>query len=151
MIWWRLFWWMFWRVALSGALCGAAFGTLLLPLLGTIFGFVYGGILGVIVGIISGVAEVLLIRFKFNPPTVTKAFQRWAVGVGVVSAAVVSLVVMNGWFSNVSWFVVVTALIAAVAAGYFAWNYPIHAARLYGQKDIVDDDTLRERKSPIVW
>ncbi len=143
MVWWRLFWWMFWRVALSGALFGAAFGTLLIPLLGTIFGFVYGGILGVVVGVVSGAAEVLLIRYKFYPPSVSKSFQRWSAGVGVVSVMVLSPVVLNWLVSGVSAFVVLPTLIAALAAGYFAWNYPIHAARIYAQKDLIEDDYMR--------
>ena len=151
MIWWRYFWWMFWRMTLSGALCGAAFGTLIFPILGTIFGFVYGGLLGVIVGVISALAEVLIIRFKFNPPTATKAFQRWSVAVVTVSVALVSFGVMGLLFSSVSAFVALPALIAAVVAGYFAWNYPIYVARLYAQNDLPEDEYPLERKSPIVW
>lgn len=143
MVWWRLFLWIFWRVALSGALFGAAFGTLLLPILGTIFGFVYGGILGVVIGIVSGAAEVLLTRYKFYPPTASKSFQWWSAGVVVVSVIIVSPMVLNWLVSGVSAFVVLPTLIAAVAAGYFAWNYPIHAARIYAHKDLVEDDYMR--------
>ncbi|MCA0455156.1 MAG: hypothetical protein LCI00_14370 [Chloroflexi bacterium] len=155
MIWWRYFWWMFWRMALSGALCGAVFGTLILPLLGTVFGLIYGGMLGVIVGVISAVMEVVLIRFHFNPPVATKAFQWWSVGVVVVSTAFVSFWLLNEWFPvrvvGPIW-VVLPALIATVAAGYFAWKYPVHAARLYAQKDLVEDDyPVEGQKSPIVW
>ncbi len=151
MIWWRLFWWMFKRMALGGMVCGAAFGTLIFPILGTAFGLIYGAILGIATGLVSGLAVVLLTRYKFNPPQVSKSFQWWSAGVVVVSNAVLCPLLLIWLLSNVAALVVIPTLIASLVGGYFAYNFPIHAVRLYARKDLVEDDYPQKHKSPIVW
>ncbi len=99
----------------------------------------------------NGLAEVLLIRTRFYPPTASKTFQKWSVAVVVVSAAITSPLMLIWLLANITPLIIITTLIATTAAGYFAWKYPIHAQRLYAQKDLVEDDYLREPKSPIVW
>lgn len=151
MIWWRLFWWMFKRMTLAGAGLGAAYGSLIFLLVGTMFGLLFGAVLGMATGLVSGLAIVLLTRQKFYPPQASSEFQQWAAGVAVISTAVTSLLLMNGLFAGAAALVIIPSVIAAVTAGYFAWNYPTHAQRIYAQRDLVEDDYMREKKSPIVW
>lgn len=127
LIWLRLISWMWARGTVSGAVLGTVFGTLLAPVFGTILGLFYGVILGASTGFVSGVALVALMRFRFYPPEDNLNFQSNAVITALICTLMTSLPLVARMMGGIRYLPILPPIIAAIAAGFFAWQFPRYA------------------------
>ena len=123
MVWLRLICWMWSRGTVGGAVLGVLFGTFLVPIIGTIIGLFFGILLGAITGIVNGMALAVMTRMWFLPPQDSFNYRRSATILVVICTAVTGLLLLRMW-GNAIVFIIPPTVIAAFAAGYFAWRFP---------------------------
>ena len=129
----RLITWMWLRGAASGCILGVIFATLIFPLFGTLFGLVFGTILGTATGLVTGIALTVMTRLSSPALQHTRLYRCCVVAVAMISTALtidvlLGLTIVHSYFTSI-------ILIATVAAGFFAWQFPAYAANEFGPRE----------------